>query len=456
MDDSSHSRSSHAIPSKTCEKHQKEALSDRKNDEVDIKLGAMIGVGSFAKVYKVTIKSQSGTQDAALKYIEHSKISGLNSLLEMYITRYIDHACLVRALKVDIDTGGNFQILQSLANTDAATLIRRQGFKLSETVLKRWCWQLVCAVAQLHSHGIVHCDIKAGNVLVFGVRGKDFANSSVKLGDYSVSSLIMDPKIGTRDMGSIISYTSTHRPLEVWKGHMWNFSADIWALGCTFYELAYQALLFPNQQGIIDVKTANIKAIEGWGTYRQSPRPTSIGSPKKLPSKSTDVGLPLPTDICLDFQRSPSQRKTAIQIIPKLDHKTCNIDSRLKYKTPFTDMITAMLTVDSSLRPTIWDLIVHPYFDSIRDLSDLPRHLIFPTLTYPEPETKLDNDIQVSRLAASLYERCKNESPLETCINVAHKLLYKTPSLKSSKISSLGIQDEIALCRNLDFRFLND
>jgi hypothetical protein len=60
--------------------------------------------------------------------------------------------------------------------------------------------------------------------------------------------------------------TTTHRPLEAWNTEKWGKEVDIWALGCTIFELIYGYLLFPLQEGktnnIIEKKYKN--AIYDW------------------------------------------------------------------------------------------------------------------------------------------------------------------------------------------------
>lgn len=423
-----------------------------------VRLGETIGNGSYAKVYYVELYSGEGTclktSDAALKYIEHSKTQGLTSVLEPYITKYLNTGALIKAIKVDIDTGGNFQIIQPLALGDAATLVRKQssstklkGTPLSGSVpiqlLKRWCWQLVCAVAHLHAVGIAHCDIKAANVLLFG---NAITTSSVRLADYSMAVLIMDAKQGTKDVGSNISYTCTHRPPEVWQGKQWSYSADIWALACTFYELGYQQLLFPDQRSTTDLKDHSLQAITEWYNLMTS----SITS-TNLTSKT----LPLPSE-------SPHMEL-------KLTHKPLNLVPRWERSEmkSFNDLLLHMLLVDSSKRSTIWEVIKHNFFDEVRDMKELPTVLNFPLVKYPyvnvqqsivDSVSSICSDPQVVEVALALYQNyphCEQKSPsLRTFVIVAHKILYRSLLPGSNKLSWTEIEEEISLYTSLRHHLL--
>lgn len=398
-----------------------------------VKLETKIGHGGYGQVYKVLLQDPNTVNSivGALKYIEYSKNNGLTSLLEMHIMKYMVYKYIAHALKINIDFEGGLQIIQPIALGDAATLVRRSGRQLTDQQLKIWCWQLVCGVSYLHSKNIVHADVKASNVLVF--------EDCVKLADYSLSVFIMDPECGTKDLDATMSYTSTHRPLEVWKGERWSFSADIWALGCTFYELGYSSLIFPDQRRGSGNKQLHIRALEEWA--QQDPTPYNL------------------------FSRIPST-PARYDISSNLDYKPFYINNRwnLTEMHLFNDLILSMLSIDPHARPTIWNIVEHPFFDGIRNYDDLPKERtcsIFPVGP---------GSTDVERLAISLQKRSISQEiqcigatlrkdawtpSMETCLTVAHKILYKCQPINQHKPTWKQIQDEIMLCQKLNYKFLD-
>lgn len=191
----------------------------------------LIGEGGFSKIYRVVIAGQT----YALKRIKRSN-NGFNSVLEPHINLYISHPHLISAVTVTIDRLDQFQIVQPLASSNAFQVIR--DHRLSPSLYEAWSSQLITAVGCLHSHGIIHGDIKASNVLVFG----SLDQSIVKLADFSFSVFVPDPDVKIAFTRMV--YTPTHRPPEVWREHPWTYSADIWALGCTLYQLKHKRCLF--------------------------------------------------------------------------------------------------------------------------------------------------------------------------------------------------------------------
>lgn len=183
----------------------------------------VIGRGSFGTVYLA--KDQE--RDYAVKCCNPGK-EGLPNLLEVALMSSVSHANLNRALAVEAHSD-KLKIVQDLAVSDLAR--RRRGGDN-----KSLLYGIACAVGALHSLEIVHGDIKASNVLLY-------PDGSVRLSDFSLSLHKQSP--GSVFTGSVC--TPTHRPPECFLDEEWDESVDIWALGCTFFEVEYGYSLFPHQ-----------------------------------------------------------------------------------------------------------------------------------------------------------------------------------------------------------------
>ena len=104
-------------------------------------------------------------------------------------------------------------------------------FNVKNVSLKRleyWLFTISKSIMELHKKRIIHGDIKSSNILIF--------KKEIKLADFEMSSFILK---GEDQKFSKKIYTHTHRAPEVWNTDTWGFSADIWALGCTFVEILY-------------------------------------------------------------------------------------------------------------------------------------------------------------------------------------------------------------------------
>ena len=401
---------------------------------VSIDRGDKIGSGGFSNVYKIYVHSMDNDQKikskiAAMKFISCSQNSGLESLMESHIMRYIHHPHINRAWGVQSDKLGNITIIQSLALGDASSIIRKKFNKLNPKTLKKWLWQIVTAVAKLHSRGILHGDIKAGNILVFSDKGENIkippvnvngrtefyellSEMHTKLNDFSLSRLISNPLEGTSDVPRHISYTSTHRAIEVWKGMNYSFPADIWALGCTCYEIAYGTLLFQDQSHIQrnTEMESNLQAFEDWASrnitpnsignnevnFSQKKYSKSIGSPRRDESDKL-VSLPVPGQTFInsihlptlpipisknkppryELSRSAPMVSSGIPVFSL--YKKCKMSPEWEDEENevLNDLILGMLHINANERLTIWEIIEHEYFDDIRSIqSPFPKEEI--------------------------------------------------------------------------------
>ena len=89
-----------------------------------------------------------------------------------------------------------------------------------------WASQILAALAEAHSKGIVHRDLKPGNVMI--------ARSGVKVLDFGLA------KSGTDDTltGSQMAVgTPAYMAPEQREGKPADARADIYAFGCTLYEM---------------------------------------------------------------------------------------------------------------------------------------------------------------------------------------------------------------------------
>merc|ERR1712062_955567 len=98
--------------------------------------------------------------------------------------------------------------------------------------IKDLMWQILCGVDFLHSHRIVHRDIKPQNILL--------ANSgSLKLADFGLARIY--------DFNALLTSTVVtlwYRAPEVLLGTTYATPVDIWSCGCIFAELYRKSPLF--------------------------------------------------------------------------------------------------------------------------------------------------------------------------------------------------------------------
>ncbi len=90
--------------------------------------------------------------------------------------------------------------------------------------------KILNTVKYIHDHGIVHGDLKTGNILLTG-------NNEIKIIDFGLASYVSQSEF----RGGTPSYTAP----EIWEGGACSVQSDIFSLGCIFYEMIMGRQLFP-------------------------------------------------------------------------------------------------------------------------------------------------------------------------------------------------------------------
>ncbi|MCI4394423.1 hypothetical protein PGIGA_G00168430 [Pangasianodon gigas] len=185
----------------------------------------MIGEGSFGRVYKGRRKFSG--QVVALKFIPKVGRSEkeLRSLKrEIEIMRGLKHPNIVLLLD-SFETQTEVVVVTEYAEGELFQILEDDG-SLPESQVREIACQLVSALYYLHSHRILHRDMKPQNILL----GK---GGVVKLCDFgfaramSVSTLVL----------TSIKGTPLYMSPELVEEKPYDHTADLWSLGCILYEL---------------------------------------------------------------------------------------------------------------------------------------------------------------------------------------------------------------------------
>lgn len=197
----------------------------------EITIGEHLGQGGYGMVYRCRVKIGDDDKEYALKTIP-SLGNGLPALGEAAVSMglrhpYLNHAEFAYAHR------SSLYLVMPLARYDMSHY-RRIHTPTSKQLIT-WTFQLIQALVCLHKEHLIHGDIKASNVFLF-------EDMLVKLADFTLVTIYF-PDI---PMSHTVC-TITHRPPEVLRCEKWNEKVDIWALGCTLYEIIHGRPLFPYQ-----------------------------------------------------------------------------------------------------------------------------------------------------------------------------------------------------------------
>lgn len=105
---------------------------------------------------------------------------------------------------------------------------------LHEVFTRRYTAQLLDAVAELHRHGVVHRDIKPGNIFLTK------SGNCLKLGDFGCAVKIQSHTTVTGELQGYVGTQAYMAPEVFTKNHSDGHgrAVDVWSVGCVIIEMA--------------------------------------------------------------------------------------------------------------------------------------------------------------------------------------------------------------------------
>ena len=213
-----------------------------KNGRTKLNLGPYvitdwIGQGGMGQVFKAVHKMMG--RECAVKVLPMHKAtpeSIANFTREIRTQAQLDHPHLVRAYDAGHDGKVHYLVTEYVPGTDLRRLVRSRG-TLTVQQAAKVILQAALGLAYAHNRGLVHRDVKPGNILVT-------PEGVAKVSDLGLAGFMdegeLDPRagkiVGTADY---LSPEQIRTPREVTK------ASDIYSLGCTLYYAVCGKVPFP-------------------------------------------------------------------------------------------------------------------------------------------------------------------------------------------------------------------
>jgi Protein kinase domain/Cyclic nucleotide-binding domain len=201
-----------------------------------------VGRGGMAVVYRA--EDQKTGEVVALKMMSHRLVYDPTALArfrqEAEVLQGLDHENIARLDRTFAAYNTLFLVMEFCDGADLARLIRARR-RLPESQVRRILGQLACALDHVHRKGLVHRDLKPGNVMVDRL-------GTVKLMDFGLATpgIALGQETMARTMTStgILMGTPAYMAPEQIAGAPLDARADIYAMACLAYGLLTGQQLF--------------------------------------------------------------------------------------------------------------------------------------------------------------------------------------------------------------------
>ena len=376
------------------------------------------GNGMYGVVYSAKMHPKDTQEIAVKRNIIDPDITFSGSIREMdLLNRLRGHPYVVKLLSITF--GNPF-------NTPSSPLLDRRGgyqedylhfiFEKADknlhdviyhnlesvNTLKIFMTQIVLAVEYMHARGVIHRDIKPGNLLWFkGNNGK----SCVKLCDFGLS------KVKTnQEPSSPGVVTCWYRAPEICsRDPEYSYSSDIWSVGCVFFEMVSKKAL------LIGSKDNDSKLLS-----------RIIGlSPRVSPQ---DVARLTKYKVRLNAEASPKTKKSWSQLLGLSRTEVNNFNKYPGKKDHYDDflkLLDSMMRLNPDERPTATQILTYSFFEPYGDIVQWSREK-FPCVPMEEKTVNIV-ECQERSWAVQLFNYFYNER--KNLDWYSHRILFQSMDL---------------------------
>jgi predicted Ser/Thr protein kinase len=193
---------------------------------------ARIGRGGMGVVYRATepgLDRQVAIKLIAPEFADDQKFRRRFER-ESRLAAAIEHPHAVPIYEAGEHDGALFLAMRFIDGTDLRTLLRVEGGRLDQARAARIVDQVAGALDEAHSRGLVHRDVKPGNILIGTQRGSDHAY----LTDFGLTKQAEGASALTKT-GAWVGTIDYVAPEQI-EGRRLDARADVYSLGCLLHE----------------------------------------------------------------------------------------------------------------------------------------------------------------------------------------------------------------------------
>lgn len=234
----------------------------------------VLGQGGMSTVYRaldhIRVRSRASQAEVALKVIDVDRQARYEAVLllhrEARRLQELQHPNIVRVFDSAEDGQVHYIVMELLTGaTLSETIKRRAGYLFDSAEAMRMIQGIGAALIHAHSRGIVHGDVKPGNIFLC-------RNGEIKVIDFGTAHAVarpdrqLDAEATSHFVGRLGVVTPAYASLEMLRGEAPALADDVYSLALVIY-------LILTGRHPFDRKSAETASIEG----RLPVRPTDLG-----------------------------------------------------------------------------------------------------------------------------------------------------------------------------------
>ncbi|KPA76124.1 putative protein kinase [Leptomonas pyrrhocoris] len=328
------------ICNEECSCNDKLKLIDRFQVLMDVPLGE----GSYGKVYRAwdeVVGCYLAAKELQLDASKAHNVAVREVLQEYTVLTELSHPNIVRVVAFMVLKQTARIYMEWMPSGSLQDVLRHhpRGM-LRESVVRRYARDVLSGLAFLHSRGVIHRDVKPGNMLLS-------SDGAVKLTDFGTS-LVLSGKSRTLESNAVTG-TAAYMAPENMQGTQ-SPASDIWSFGCSLVQLI----------------SGNVP----WYNPKTKALPEPIALLFKIGSLDDATHLERPHDVLKDAVQAgrvdddlttnpssvPSSEVEAEEAGPKKPSSKDGVDAEL------LNMLDSIFVVDRKKRPSASELLQHPFF----------------------------------------------------------------------------------------------
>mmetsp|Transcript_16335 Transcript_16335/g.24615 ORF Transcript_16335/g.24615 Transcript_16335/m.24615 type:complete len:754 (-) Transcript_16335:207-2468(-) len=201
----------------------------------------VVGEGAYGVVLKCRNKESGGI--VAIKKFKESdddEVLRKTALREVKLLRLLRH-CNIVSLTEAFRRKGKLYLVFEYVERNLLEVLEEQPQGLDPALVRHYIYQLCQAIHWCHSNDVIHRDIKPENLLI------DVQTRQLKLCDFGFARVL------TNANEELTDYVATrwYRAPELLLGSaLYDFSVDIWAIGCIMGEITDGQPIFPGESEV--------------------------------------------------------------------------------------------------------------------------------------------------------------------------------------------------------------